>query len=172
MPDAAFTVNAERLRVFLVELQKGIESSPELMMDIGGYLQFSILARTAKGKDAEGNDFIEYSKEYAKIRELIGLQTDNVDLFFGGSMLGSMTYESDKTSAKVFFMNTPHVGHVKVPGHKKKASGEEEPEEKKATNAELAYYNDEVRPFFSISAEEQQMIFGMVDDYVEELIGR
>ena len=165
MPDAVFEVHIERLRVFLVELQRGIESSPELMKDIGGRLQHSILARTAEGKDAEGNDFIEYSKEYAKIRELVGLQTGHVDLFFGGSMLGAMTYESDKNSAKLFFMNTPHVEHVVVPGRKKKASGT-------VTNAELAYYNDEVRPFFSISAEEQQMILGMVDDYVEGLIGR
>jgi len=165
MPGPMFTVNIERLRVFLTELEEGVHSAPELMRGIGGRLEYSILARTAKGKDAEGNDFIEYSKEYARIRELVGLQTSRVDLFFGGSMLGALTHESDKDSAKLFFMNTPHVEHVVVPGHKKKASG-------KVTNAELAYYNDEVRPFFSISAEEQQMILGMVDDYVEGLIGR
>ena len=164
MPDAMFTVNIERLRVFLTELEEGVHSSPELMRDIGGRLELSILKRTAEGKDAEGNSFIDYSKEYARIRELIGLQTGHVDLYFGGSMLGALTHESDKVSTKLFFMNAPHVEHVKVPGHKKKASG-------KVTNAELAYYNDEVRPFFSISAEEQQMIFKMVDDYVEGLIG-
>jgi len=164
MPDAMFTVNTERLRVFLTELEEGVHSTPELMRDIGGRLELSILKRTAEGKDAEGNSFIDYSKEYAKIRELVGLQTSRVDLFFGGSMLGALTHESDKDSTKLFFMNTPHVEHVRVPGHKKKASG-------KVTNAELAYYNDEVRPFFSISAEEQELVFRMVNDYVEGLIG-
>ena len=163
MPDAVFEVHTEKVRVFFVVLQEGLRSTKSLMDNIGGRLMHSILDRTAEGKDAEGNDFDDYSKAYARIRELVGLQTEHVDLFFGGSMLGSMTYESDRTSTKLFFLNTPHVEHVVVPGHKKKKSGT-------VTNAELAYYNDEVRPFFSISAEEQEMILGMVDDYVDLII--
>jgi len=156
-------VKAERLRIFLKHLEKGVLNTQPLMQDIGGRLELSILKRTAEGKDAEGNPFIEYSKEYARIRELVGAQTDPVNLFFGGSMLGALTHESEKDSAKLFFMNTPHIEHVKVPGHKKKKSG-------KVTNAELAYYNDEVRPFFSISAEEQQMVLKMVDEFIDELM--
>jgi len=163
MPDAVFEVHTEKVRVFFVELQEGLRSTKALMNEIGGRLMQSIKDRTADGIDAEGNQFKDYSKEHARIRELVGLQTEHVDLFFGGSMLGSMTYESDRTSTKLFFLNTPHVEHVVVPGHKKKKSGT-------VTNAELAYYNDEVRPFFSISAEEQEMILGMVDDYVDLII--
>lgn len=127
--------------------------SKDLMGEIGNYLTTSILMRTSEGKDVDGVPFEPYSVSYRKAREKKGLSTDAVDLFFSGQMLSSLTYEQTKDQVKLFFIDTPR-------------------KEGKASNAEIAYYNNEIRQFFGISSEEHVEVIKMVEDYIENIIFR
>jgi len=162
MPGKVVSIDSEKVQVWINEVTRALGDSSWLMSDIGHYLIYSILKRTSEGKDAEGVNFKKYSPEYKKLRELIDLPTDHADLFFGGSMLSALTFEEDEISVKLFFMDTPHVEHTTIPGRKRSKS--------KTTNAELAFYNDETRPFFAISVKEQENIFNMVNDFIENAL--
>lgn len=144
-------INARELIVFLNNLTSSFDASG-LFGDIGTYLVQSILTRTDKGIDFEGQSFMPYSKSYAKVREADGKPTDHVDLFFSGQMLQSLTYDAGKHSVKLFFMNTPRQSY------KGRKSGE-------ADNPAVAFYVNELREFFAISKEEAGQIMDMVDEY-------
>lgn len=131
----------------------GVTDTTGLMGEIGNYLSTAILMRTSEGKDVEGVLFEPYSTSYRRTREKKGLPTDAVDLFFSGQMLNSLTYEQTKDQVKLFFMNTPRGGD-------------------KASNPEIAFYNNEIREFFGISSEEQEEVVSMVEDYIENIIFR
>lgn len=131
----------------------GLVDSRDLMGEIGIYLTGSILMRTSEGIDVEGVPFEPYSISYRRTREKRGLSTDTVDLFFSGQMLNSLTYEETKDQVKLFFMNTPRRGG-------------------KASNPEIAFYNNEIREFFGISSGEHKEVIKMVEDYIENIIFR
>jgi len=131
----------------------GLVDSRDLMGEIGTYLTGSILMRTSEGKDVDGVPFEPYSTSYRRTREKKGLPSDMVDLFFSGQMLSSLTYEETKDQVKLFFMNTPR-------------------KDGKASNPEIAYYNNEIREFFGVSSEEHKEVVKMVEDYIENIIFR
>lgn len=154
-------IDISGVEVFFENIEEGLESIKPLLDEIGHFLQFSILARTGKGIDVEGGNFhtyAPYSKSWKKVREREGLPTDHVDLFFGGSMLSALTYETTKDSVRLFFMNTPHVPKK---GRKGKSG---------LTNPEVAYYNNEVREFFAISLSEEKKILKMAEDYLTRIL--
>lgn len=131
----------------------GLTDTTSLMGEIGSYLIASILMRTSEGKDVEGIAFEPYSVSYEKTRENKGLPTDTVDLFFSGQMLSSLTYDATRDQVELFFANTPRKGSD-------------------ASNPEIAYYNNEIREFFGISAEEHKEIVSMVEDYIVNIVFR
>lgn len=138
-----------------------------LMNEIGNFLTFSLLDRTSKGEDVEGIPFDDYSFSYEKLREAKMLPTE-VDLFFTGQMLSSLTYEATKEQVKLFFMDTPRRasdGSRKTDRVFGKGSG-------KHSNAEIAYYVNEIREFFDISSEEMVEITNMVEDFISDILVR
>jgi len=66
------------------------------------FLMFLIKQRTAKGKDYQGNSFVKYTPEYARVRKAKGLPT-TPDLFFKGNMMSGMTQRSTPTQAQITF---------------------------------------------------------------------
>jgi len=157
----------------LTRLLKSVDDTSKLMGEIGEFLNFSILARTSpkavggsgKGSDISGVPFESYSTSYQKLREAKDLPTD-VDLFFTGQMTSALIYEKTKEQVKLFFMDTPRKasdGSTKTT--KVFGSGGS-----KASNAEVAYYVNEIREFFGISAEERIAITKMVEDYIDKVL--
>ena len=153
---------SDQTKAKLMLLANKISAAPLLMDEIGLFLRHSIRDRTSKGLNAEGESFKEYSNSWKKVRESVGLQTDKVDLFFGGSMLSSMTHESNKDTTKVFFLDTPHVDLVAIPGKKKRGDH--------GTNRKVASENEQLRPFFSISVKERKEIAKMYSNYIKSIL--
>jgi len=115
---------------------------------IANFLMVAIKDRTLKGEDFKGEKFIPYSVPYAKIRDKKGLPTGIVDLFFTGSMMSSMTYETSEQSIKLFFQSTRDKNNI--------------------VNAEKAFYLDENRNFFSLNVQDIKNIVFMYENYVLE----
>ena len=126
----------------------------ELMGNIGLYLTHSILDRTGKGEDVEGNPFEPYSPRYKLFREKTGHRTDIVNLYFHGSMLSALTYEAFRSKVEIFFMNTTG----KTPSGK----------QSKVTNPEKAFFLNQKREFFGISEEEEDKIREMVQSHIRK----
>ena len=141
---------ADPVQVKISHIKEGLGDTSKLMGEIGNYLKAAILMRTSSGKDVEGLPFEPYSRSYAAVRAEKGLPTGRVDLFFTGRMLGSMTYEEEKHQVRLFFMSTPRS-------------------DSKASNAAIAFYNNEVREFFSISSTEQKAVLNLVKSYIDDL---
>jgi len=138
-----------------------------LMKEIGAFLSFSMLDRTSKSEDAEGLPFEAYSSSYEQLRAAKGLPTE-VDLFFTGQMLSSLTYEATKEQVKLFFMDTPR----RASDGSKKTTKVWGKGGSKHSNAEVAYYVNEVREFFGISATEMEKITDMVEDFIADIMIR
>lgn len=124
--------------------------SKKLTADIGMFIMKTIKDRTLKGEDYRGETFQDYSEEYALFREKKGYQTNYVDLTLTGSMLSAMTYDADKDSVSVYFMNTDDP------------SG--------SSNPEKAFYLNEDREFFNLSQDEIDQVMGIVEEYYQKLI--
>jgi len=149
------TVEIQGLRALRLKLRRAEEavaSNPTLMGQIGAYLMFAIKTRTGEGEDAQGRDFRPYTDRYAEYRAKAGLPTSWVDLFFTGSMMSSMTFKASSKSVRLFFMNTEDKEGVKNPAK--------------------AYYNQMDRDFFSISADEVEVIEKMVKEWVDRHLVR
>lgn len=140
------------LRFKLRRAEEAVASNPQLMGQIGAYLMFAIKARTGEGEDAQGRSFRPYTEEYAEYRSANGLPTADVDLFFTGSMMSSMTFKASSKSVRLFFMNTTDDEGVRNPAK--------------------AYYNQMDRDFFSISADEVEVIEKMVKEWVDSHLVR
>lgn len=69
---------------------------------IGAFVKARVLARTAAGVDFESKPFEPYSPRYALFRKEQGHPTNKVNLFFTGSMLGSMDYFGTTDSVRIF----------------------------------------------------------------------
>jgi len=82
------------------------------------YLMFLIKKRTGEGKDYQGNNFVKYTSEYAKIRQAKGRQISYVDLNFSGQMLSSITQRSTPSFAIIYFASK--FQNIKALGNQKK----------------------------------------------------
>lgn len=122
----------------------------QMMGEIGMFAMFQIKKRTIKGQDVDGLSFKPYNPFYAKARVKDGYKPKPVDLTRTGSMLSSMTYESDKDSVDIFFMNTTdNTG---------------------ARNPDKAFWNNEDREFFALSEDEVEGIMKIVDKYYRKVM--
>lgn len=137
----------------------------DLMSDVANFLIAKIQMRTASGVDASGNPFTPYSAGWALFRQKTGHPTDKVNLFFNGTMMSSMTFSATKDSARIFFL--PTTG---APYKYKTKSGDTREREQKINSAQKAYFLNEDRRFFAISASEQQQILNMIGDHLRSLV--
>lgn len=124
-------------------------SGTNLFNLIGNLVKFNILNRAQKGESAEGSAFSSYSESYEKVREKKGLPT-NPDLFFSGRMLSALQYEGQETQVKLYFLNTAD------------AQG--------TSNAAKAYYNDQLRPFFSLSKKDIDDVSKLVSEELQRAL--
>jgi len=109
---------------------------------IGNLVKFNILKRTAKGVDSEKTPFEPYSESWAGVRISKGLSINKVDLFFSGTMLSALTYDAQPDHVRIFFMDTRDKRGV--------------------SSASKAVYNDELRPFFNINADDIKEIMELL----------
>jgi hypothetical protein len=100
---------------------------------IGILVEQNILQRTANGEDVEGGQFKPYSEAYLKKRKSLGLPT-TPDLFFSGDMLSAMTFTAKEDEVRLFFLPTQDKEGV--------------------SNPAKAFWNDQTRRFFALSAED------------------
>lgn len=124
--------------------------SKRLMDEIGLYVISQIQIRTAEGKDVVGANFAPYTAHYRLFRQEKGRSTSKVNLFFTGSMMGSMTHEATDDMTRIFFMNT------------KDPSG--------ASNPLKAYGLNRKRNFFAIGEEDQQEIERMIREHAAAIM--
>lgn len=123
--------------------------SKRLMDEIGLYVISQIQIRTAEGKDVRGSNFIPYTDSYRLFKQK-KRATDKVNLFFTGSMMGSMTHEATDDTARVFFMNTQDSSGV--------------------SNPLKAYALNKTRNFFAVSENEQQEIERIIQEHIEAVL--
>ncbi|MDA3788079.1 MAG: phage virion morphogenesis protein [Desulfobacula sp.] len=131
-------------------LQNSAFATP-MLSEIGMYAMHRIKKRTIKGQDADGIAFKPYNPLYAKERKKAGYQTSTVDLNRTGSMMSSMTYDSDSNSVDLFFMNTSDSTNTKNPAK--------------------AFFLQQERNFFALSSEDVKGIMLIVDNYYQRLLG-
>lgn len=147
----------ERVRLKLKGI-KSFKGSKLLLEEIGRGIVERILLRTSRGVDVTGSSFTPYSLSYKKQRESVGLQVDDVDLFFTGSMLAAMTYTASKTDVKIFFR--PTAG-TEVAGQKSTLASDEK-----------ALFNQERRDFFGMSSDDVEWATNLARDWVRTLLGK
>lgn len=134
----------------ILEYMKDATFGFQMMGEIGMYAMFQIKKRTIKGKDVDGLVFKPYNPFYAKARAKDGYKQKPVDLTRTGSMLSSMTFDSDQNSANIFFMNTTdNTG---------------------ARNPDKAFWNNEDREFFALSEDEVEGIMKIVDKFYRKIM--
>lgn len=128
----------------------------ELMGNIGEFIAFSINQRNAEGKDVEGKKFEPYSPKYRLFRIKHDHPVNIVNLFFSGSMASSLTHTAFKDKVEVYYMPT----YGKTPSGKPS----------KVSDSSKAFFLNQKREFFGISAEEQATILSMVRDHLRRLL--
>jgi hypothetical protein len=124
--------------------------SKRLMDEVGLYVISQIQIRTAEGTDAAGVSFAPYTDRYRLFRQKKGHSTNKVNLFFTGSMMGSMTHSATDDTARVFFMNTTDPSGV--------------------SNPLKAYALNKDRVFFAMSDEDQRGIERIIQEYIEAVM--
>ena len=100
-------IGLDRVRALIGDIPDDLFSE-ELLTELGEFFVFKIKERTAEGKDVDGNLFAKYSPKWAAFRAATGHETDPVNLFFSGSMLGAMQVEAlpDDKQVRIYFMDT------------------------------------------------------------------
>jgi hypothetical protein len=89
-------------RLLAVDLQKNLDKQVERAVELMAQDAIAVInQRTVSGKDADEKSFVNYSKEYAKIRTDNGRQTKPVDLLWTGGMLRSMQYKTKEDGANM-----------------------------------------------------------------------
>jgi len=126
-----------------------------MLGDIGMYAMTRIKRRTLKGEDVHGLDFTPYSKGYAVERGKRDFPVKPVDLTRTGSMLSAMTYDTNRDSVDIFFMNTQGP---EAPGYKNKER-----------NPAKAFFLHQDREFFELSQDDIKGIKDIVNDYYDKL---
>lgn len=134
----------------LIRLAGGPEKA--LLTEIGEYAMFRIKARTAEGKDVDGQAFEEYSPGHRRTRERLGHPVDKVNLFMTGSMMAAMNFTTDSNSVELFFLNTT--------------------DDSGSRNPEKAFWLNENRNFFSLSEEDVSGIVNMINQYYRKEVRR
>jgi hypothetical protein len=129
-------------------------TSPDkaLLVEIGEFMRFSIQKRTAEGKDVSGKKFESYTPEYAAFRDITGHPSEKVNLFFTGSMMSSMDFDTDRGKVELFFQNTNDPSGT--------------------SNPLKAFFLNEKRTFFSLSEDDVRSISNMVEKYYNKIIRR
>lgn len=138
------------LRIKLDRVAESVASNKRLMGEIGNFVELQILTRTADGIGADDEPFEAYSVGYERRRSAEGRPTDAVDLFFTGSMLSALTHDADNDRVTLFFMDTSDKFGMR--------------------NPEKAYYNQQLRNFFALSAKDVADVTNMVSDYVAKAL--
>lgn len=160
MADAVLVKGSESVQLRLKKTRLALKNK-NTFDKIGAQLKANILLRTAKGVDADGDEFEAYSKPYAKIRDAVDLPTDKVDLFFSGQMLSALSYTAEDDRVTLFFLDTPRKT-------KKKKSGEGSKPLSTQTNASIAFFVNELRPFFDISKQDRKDAEAIVQEGIRE----
>lgn len=137
---------ARELSIKLDAVAHAIASNAYLMGQIGSFVELGILKRTAAGMDADNQPFPPYKPLYARRRKKAGRPVNKVDLFFTGSMLSALTWKAERDRVTLFFMNTTDRFGMK--------------------NAAKAYYNQQLRNFFAISAEDVREVEEIVHAHI------
>lgn len=155
------------LKVKLTDLIRSFSLSKRLMSEIGTFVMTKIKLRTSEGKDVNRKEFEPYSDSYALFRKKEGYPTDKVDLFFTGSMMSSMDYESSPDHVKIYFQNTS--GKAPSSSRKKKKGKPSGPRKsREAKNPEKAFWLNEDREFFALSGDDERDISNMVSAYIKK----
>lgn len=122
----------------------------QLNREIGNFIVARIQQRTSQGKDVEGRRFKPYSAAYALFRELSGRPTNVVDLFFTGSMMSSMTFETTDEVVRVYFQPTTDPSGM--------------------SNPAKAFFLHQEREFFALSEDDISQIFNIFNNHLDKLI--
>jgi hypothetical protein len=140
---------AAELVLKLDDIAMALVKNSKLMGQLGNFVNTSIKARTSAGMSAEGAPFTPYSPTYAIWRKKEGYPTSKVDLTLTGGMFNALTYKAENDTVTSFFMDTPDKRNPKV------------------RNPAKAFYNQQMRNFFSISADEVKKVEQMIKQYVD-----
>jgi hypothetical protein len=124
----------------------------ELLSDIALYVIASINGRTSRGEDVEGSPFAPYTPAYRAFRTKAGRPVNKVNLFFTGTMMNSITFDTSRSEVEIFFSNTTDPNDVASPLK--------------------AFALNEERRFFAVSTDEQAEIEQMITDHLNELMRR
>jgi hypothetical protein len=151
------SIRVEGLNRLIAQVNRvaGNVVNEELMGEIGTFIATSILQRTAKGQDVEGKNFEPYSPKYKLFRMKTGHKHNIVNLFYSGSMFIALTHTAFKDRVEVFFMNT----YGKTPSGKAST----------VSNPQKAFFLNEKREFFAISADEENAIWEMIQAHLRRL---
>jgi hypothetical protein len=142
---------AMELELKLDDVAMAIVRNSALMGRLGNFINTSVKARTSEGISAEGTPFQPYSPRYAVWRkEVFGAPVSHVDLTLTGGMFIALTYTAQNDRVTSFFMDVPDKRNPKVRAPAK------------------AFYNQQLRNFFSISADEVKKVEKMITDYVNQ----
>lgn len=126
--------------------------SENFKKEVALFVIAQIQTRTSEGKEVDGSTFKPYSPGYAKFRKKAGHQIDIVNLFFSGSMMSAMTFDSpEDDTVRIFFQSTT--------------------DRKGMSNAAKAFFLQEDRDFFGVSVVDKDSILEMVKKYLDDLIG-
>ena len=152
------SIRVEGLNRLIAQVNRvaGNIANEQLMGEIGAFIEFSILQRTAKGEDVEGKRFEPYSPKYKLFRRKTGHKYNIVNLFYSGSMLSALTHTAFKDRVEVYFMNT----YGKTPRGKPST----------VSNPQKAFFLNEKREFFAISADEENAIWEMIQAHLRRLL--
>jgi len=149
----AAPVQVKGLRELQVKFEKvagAVASNRYLMGQIGAFVETEILRRTAAGLDIDENPFPAYSKSYSTWRAKQGRPVDKPDLFFTGSMLSALTTQETPHQVSLFFMDTPDKFGMR--------------------NPEKAFYNQQLRNFFALSAKDVDAVQNMVSEHIKKVL--
>ena len=145
-------VGARELRLKLDKVATAIVRNGRLMGQLGNFVNTRIKERTAKGIGADNKLFAPYSPAYKRWRQKKKRPVEKVDLLFTGSMFAALTYDAQDDRVTSFFMDTvDRFG---------------------GRNPQKAFFNQELRNFFAINANDVEDIEKLVRAYINERLKR
>lgn len=121
----------------------------DIMSEVGLYIIAKIEERTASGVAVTGMPFKPYSPGYSLFKEKRGYP-NIVNLFLTGSMLSSMTFEASEDQVSIYFLPTE--------------------DRKGVSNPAKAFWLNQDRHFFAISADERSYIVNLLRGHIHDLI--
>lgn len=155
MPEYGVRIKGLRSLTKLFDVLIRDMSTVKVMSRMGNYVMHEIKDRTGKGVDVTGSPFDEYSAGHSKIRAMKGLPTSIVDLFFHGTMMNAMSVDASDDEVRIFFLPTAGKNARGRPANIK--------------SPEKAYYLNEQREFFALSAQDQKEIAEIAIEEVDKI---